>query len=74
MSSDNPEVYICMFEAGGVTISIPGSIPLKKSRKVFDDVIMLHNIWNALNLVFKDTVVETNGEIDDEEDEELFEQ
>ena len=49
-----------MFEAGGVTISIPGSIPFKKSRKVFDDVIMLYNIRNALNLAFKHTVVVTD--------------
>ena len=69
----------------GVSIpgSIPGSIPLKKSRKVFDDVILLHNIWNALKLAFKHTVVVADGEIElddddmdvvDEEDEELFEQ
>ena len=73
---------------GDVDVHIPGSIPFKKSRKVFDDVIMLYNIRKALNLAFKHTVVVTDGEIEleddmdvvdeedeeDEEDDELFEQ
>jgi hypothetical protein len=64
-----------------LTISIPGSIALKKSRIVFDDVVMLFNIWKALTLVFKDTVVVTDEEVEleddwdvvDEMDDELFE-
>jgi hypothetical protein len=75
-------IHKYLSEAGGVTVSIPGSIPFKKSRKVFDDVVMLFNIWNALKLVFKDTVVVTDEEFEleddmevvDEEDDELFEQ
>jgi hypothetical protein len=75
-------IHKFMFEASDVIVPIPGSIALKKSRKVFDDVIMLHNIWNALKLVFKDTVVVTDEEIEleddwdvaNEMDEELFEQ
>jgi hypothetical protein len=47
---------------------------------IFDDAIMPHNICNALKLVFKDTFVVTDGEIEleddmdvvDEEDDELF--
>ena len=70
-----------MFEASDVLVPIPGSIALKKSRKVFDDVVMLFNIWNALKLVFKDTVVVTDEEVEledgldvvDEIDDELFE-
>jgi hypothetical protein len=70
-----------MFEASDVIVPIPGSIALKKSRKVFDDVVLLFNIWNALKLVFKDTVVVTDEEVEledgldvvDEIDDELFE-
>jgi hypothetical protein len=74
-------IHKYLFEAAGVTVLIPGSIQLKQSRKVFDDVIMLHNIWNALKLVFKDTVViideevelEDDWDVADEIDDELFE-
>ncbi len=73
-------IHKYLFEAAGVTVLIPGSIQLKQSRKVFDDVIMLHNIWNALKLVFIDSVVNDEFELEDdldvvdEEDEVLFEQ
>ena len=75
-------IHKFMFKAGDVSVQIPGSLTLKKSRKVFDDVIMLYNIWNALKLVFIDSVdvpgeeIELQDDFDvvDEADEELFEQ
>jgi hypothetical protein len=71
-------IHNYMFKASDVIVPIPGSIALKKSRKVFDYVVMLFNIWNAL---IKDTVVVTDEEVElkddldvvDEIDDELFE-
>ncbi len=51
-------IYSWMFSAGGKTVVSPGTLTLKKGRKVFDDIYMLHDIVLALSSKLNQVVIE----------------
>ena len=63
-----PTIHKFLSKAGSASVDIPGTLHLKNSRKVFDDVVMLHNIWISLKQVFEKYELE-DGDYQENEDD-----
>jgi hypothetical protein len=63
-----PTIHKYLFKAGEEEVEIPGSLDLKKKKKVINDVYMLFNIWNALKLVFDSYISEGDEGVEREND------